>query len=112
MQFYVVYIREAHALDSDWAVSVETGGPIVQDPITQQERDQVAQVCMAKLALAPMPTLVDDMDDTVNGLYAAWPERLFLIGKDGDIAYTGGPGPWQFEPDELGEAIRIELGLD
>ena len=112
MQFYVVYIREAHALDSNWAMSVETGGPIVQDPITQGERNEVAAVCMTKLALEPMPSLVDDMDDTVNANYAAWPERLYLIGKDGNITYTGGPGPFQFNPDELDDAIREELGLE
>lgn len=113
MQFYVVYIREAHALDSSWAFSVEMGGmPVVEDPISQEERNQVAQVCMTKLALEPMPALVDDMDDTVNTNYGAWPERLFLVGRDGRIAYSGGPGPKRFAPDELDEAIREELGLD
>lgn len=113
MQFYVVYIREAHALDSSWAFSVETGGmPVVEDPITLAERNQVARVCMTRLALEPMPALVDDMDDTVNASYGAWPERLFLIGRDGRIAYAGGPGPRQFAPGELDEAIRAELGLD
>ena len=93
-------------------MSVEMNGPVVEDPVTQSERNQVAQVCMTKLALEPMPALVDDMDDTINANYAAWPERLFLIGKDGNIAYSGGPGPFEFRPDELDDAIRAELGLD
>jgi Iodothyronine deiodinase len=107
-----VYIREAHALDSRSPLSVESGGPMVEDPVTQSERNQLAEVCMTKLALEPMPALVDDMDDTVNADYAAWPERLFLIGKDGKIVYSGGPGPFQFEPDELDEAIAELLGLE
>ena len=107
-----MYIREAHALDSRSPMSIEGGGPVVEDPVTQSERNQVAQVCMTKLALEPMPALVDDMDDSVNADYAAWPERLFLVGKDGRIVYSGGRGPFDFHPDELDDAIRVELGLD
>ncbi len=86
--------------------------PLVEDPVTQEERDEVAKVCMTKLALEPMPALVDGLDDTVNGDYAAWPERLYVIGRDGKLAYVGGPGPFEFDPDEFEAAIRAELGLD
>ena len=83
--------------------------PIVEDPITLAERRAVATVCMTKLALDPMPALVDDMEDTANRAYDAYPDRLYLVGKDGRIAYRGGPGPFGFDPDELEEAIRREL---
>lgn len=105
----MVYIREAHAIDSRSPMSVEMGAPIVEDPVSQDERDQVARACMTKLALEPMPALVDDMDDSVNADYAAWPDRLFLVGKDGRIAYSGGRGPFGFSPDELEDAILDEL---
>ncbi len=85
--------------------------PIVEDPISLSERQQVARVCMTKLALEPMPALVDDLDDTVNDAYAAWPDRMYLIAKDGTIAYHGGRGPFGFKPEELNAAIRKELGL-
>ena len=85
--------------------------PIVEDPISLSERQQVARVCMTKLALKPMPALVDDVDDTVNDAYAAWPDRMYLIAKDGTIAYHGGRGPFGFKPEELNAAIRKELGL-
>ena len=106
----MVYIREAHAIDSSWPMG---GGkhPIVEDPQTLGERKQVAQVCMAKLDLEPMPALVDGVDDAVNTAYAAWPDRLYLVGRDGRIAYRGGPGPFGFKPDELEASIRAELGL-
>jgi len=87
------------------------GMPIVEDPISLSERQQVARVCMTKLALEPMPALVDDLDDTVNDAYAAWPDRMYLIAKDGTIAYHGGRGPFGFKPEELNAAIRKELGL-
>jgi type I thyroxine 5'-deiodinase len=106
-----VYIREAHALDSRSPMG-GGGMPIVEDPVSLAERKAVATVCMTKLALEPMPALVDDMDDTANKAYSAWPDRLYLVGKDGRIAYRGGPGPFGFSPDELEQAIRAALGMD
>lgn len=87
------------------------GAPIVEDPISLDERRQVAQVCMAKLDLEPIPAIVDDVDDAVGSAYSAHPDRLYLVGKDGKIAYRGGPGPFGFDPDGLEEGIRAELGL-
>jgi type I thyroxine 5'-deiodinase len=111
VQFFVVYIREAHAIDSRSPMG-GGGMPIVEDPVTLDERNEVARVCMTKLALEPMPALVDGVDDTVNTAYAAWPDRLYLVGRDGRIAYRGGPGPFGFSPDELEEAIKEELRRD
>ena len=101
----LVYIREAHAIDS-W-LPMEFG--MVEDPVTDQERHVLARRCTEELGFA-MPAIVDGVDDAVNRRWHAWPERLFLIGKDGKVAYTGGPGPFEFLPDELESAIRTELG--
>jgi len=111
VQFFVVYIREAHALDSRSPLGGD-GMPIVEDPVSIVERRGVAKVCMTKLALEPLPALVDGMDDPVSTAYAAWPDRLYLVGRDGRIAYHGGRGPFGFEPDELEAAIQAELGRD
>ena len=35
--------------------------PIVEDPVTLDERNEVAKVCMTRLALEPIPALVDSM---------------------------------------------------
>lgn len=118
VQFYVVYIREAHAIDSAVPLGGDKEGalgggsnPVMEDPVTFQERQAAATTCATKLALRPMPMLVDDMADTANKVFHAWPERLYLIGKDGRVAYTGRPGPGGFEPDELEQAIEIQLAL-
>ena len=103
-----MYIREAHPLDGRSPMG-GNGSPMVEDPVTVEERTGVAEVCMTKLELEPIPALIDDMEDTVGGAYAAHPDRLYLIGKDGQIAYHGGPGPMGFSPDELDEAIQQEL---
>lgn len=67
--------------------------------------------CMGKLDLGPLPALVDDMQDTANKADGAWPDCLYLIGKNGKLAYKGGPGPWGFKPSDLESAIRVELQL-
>lgn len=104
VQFLVVYIREAHAIDSRSPMG-GGGNPIVEDPKTKAERDAVAEVCMTKLALEEIPAVVDDMQDTVNTAYGGWPDRLYLIGVDGNVAFKGGRGPFGFTPDDLEEAI-------
>ena len=109
VQFLVVYLREAHALDGPSPLSTEDGMPIVEDPVTLAERQAVAKVCMTRLALEPIPAVVDEIDDRVGEAYDAHPDRLYLIGRDGRVAYRGGPGPFQFLPDELEAAIQKEL---
>jgi hypothetical protein len=72
------------------------------------ERVEVGQTCMLKMALE-IPALVDEMDDAVAAAYAAMPERLYLVGRDGRIAYQGGMGPMFFRPAEWAEAIESYL---
>jgi len=38
--------------------------------------------------------------------------RLYLIGRDGKIVYTGERGPFGFNPETWEEAIRSEFGID
>ena len=108
VEFYVVYIREAHAIDSSSPLG-GGGMPIFEDPVSLEERRGVAQVCMTKLALEEMPALVDGIDDAVNLAYAAHPDRIYLVGRDGRIAYHGFEGPMGFDVDALEAAIRAEL---
>ncbi len=75
---------------------------------SMEDRVEVGQACMLKLALEP-PALVDEMDDAVAKAYAAIPERLYLIGADGRVAYKGGMGPMFFRPDEWEAAIEAHL---
>ena len=50
-------------------------------------------------------TYVDNMDDAVMKAYAAWPDRLYLVGLDGRVVYAGGRGPHGFSPPKLKRAI-------
>jgi hypothetical protein len=81
---------------------------LVRQHRSMEERVEVGEACMVKLALE-MPAIVDDMDDAVATAYAALPERLYLVGSDGRIAYKGGIGPMFFRPDEWEQAIEAHL---
>lgn len=108
VDFYVVYIREIHPTDGWQVRENETDGVLVQSHASMQERVEAGQTCMLKLALE-MPALVDEMDDAVARAYGAMPERLYLIGTDGRVAYKGGMGPMFFKPSEWEEAIEAYL---
>jgi hypothetical protein len=108
VRFFVVYIREAHPEDGWVLESNREEGIAVADPRTASERQEVAGVCATRAAL-DIPVLVDDVGDEVARLYGGWPDRLYLIGRDGRIAYQGGTGPFAFHVDELEAAIEREL---
>ena len=80
---------------------------MVEDPINDTERATVASTCVKDLNL-PMPALIDRVDDKVGQAYSGWPDRLYLIGKDGKIAYAGDRGPFGFDPAAWEKAIVAE----
>ena len=57
-----------------------------------------------------MPMLIDDMKDSTAKNYGGYPDRLYLVGKDGKVVYQGGPGPRGFKPDELEAHLEKILG--
>lgn len=110
VEFFVVYIREAHPTD-EWQVeSNESEGILFQQPTTLAARTEIAQVCSLKLDLS-IPTLIDDMENSTDRKYYTLPDRLYLIGRDGRVAYRGGPGPFGFVAAELERAIEEYLGV-
>ena len=104
MQFVVVYIREAHP-EEGWILPENRRSDIaVHEPTTDEERHVVAQTCAANLKMS-MLTVIDGVDNAIADVYGGWPDRLYLVGADGRIAYRGGEGPFGFKPEELDEAI-------
>jgi hypothetical protein len=114
VQFLTIYIREAHPVDGWWFGGGITGLLLkitgskaaldIYQPKSIEERRAVAGRCEKSLKYG-IRTYVDEMDDEVNKAYAAWPTRLYLIGKDGRVFYAGGFGPFGFKPTELKKAI-------
>lgn len=108
VEFFIVYIREAHPEDGWVLVDNRDEGIALVDPTTLEERTAAAQACEVRLQTR-IPTLVDDVDDAVGSAYGGWPDRLYLIGRDGRVAFQGEVGPSGFKPAELARAIGSEL---
>lgn len=101
---YLVYIREAHPTDG-WQVPANTKDEILfTQPTTIGERTEVAQTMCTQLKLT-IPCLLDGLDNKVGLDYSAWPDRMYLVGKDGKIVYKGEHGPQGFKPPELIAAL-------
>ncbi len=105
MEFRLIYIREAHAVDSKSPMG-PIGGRVVEEPVSVVERIGLAKECCVALKLGQLPMAVDGLDDAASKNYAAWPDRLFLIDLEGRFAYVGAPGPKGFDPAALEAAIK------
>lgn len=71
----------------------------------------MAGKCAVSLQL-PIPIYVDDMKNSVATAYDAMPDRLFIVGVDGRIAYRGARGPRGFDPDGLEKALAKQLAVE
>jgi len=71
------------------------------------EREKVAGMCVRKLGIK-FPALIDGFDNTTEQAYTGWPDRIYLIAKDGRVVYKSRPGPFGFHPEEL-KASLAEL---
>src|ERR1035441_6232041 len=103
--FHAVYIQEAHPSDIWQMRSNIREGVVFRNPRSEGERFQVADSCVRTLGIR-FPALIDGMDNTVEQAYTGWPDRLYLIGRDGRVVYKSRPGPFGFEPAGLEAAIR------
>jgi type I thyroxine 5'-deiodinase len=81
---------------------------VFEQPRTIDERTEIARACVLHLNFA-MPMLLDEMSNAVDIAYAALPERLYVIDRDGRIAWRSGPGPWGFDVDGWEKAIEAQL---
>lgn len=106
--FYVVYIKEAHPEDG-WVLDANREQAIaIADPVSLDERAEVAEACALRLKIR-MPVLLDGPGNEVASRYGGWPDRLYLVSRDGRVAFQGAEGPFGFHPEELEAAIGAEL---
>jgi len=105
-EFVWIYIREAHPRGSrrpNRKVDID-------QPATFEDRNKIAGQCSTALSLT-IPVHVDDMKNTVATAYNAMPDRLFIVGTDGKIAYRGDRGPRGFKTDEMEQALEKLLAV-
>ena len=104
VSFYTVYILEAHPSDVGQMQSNVKDKVVFASPKSAEERGEVAQSCVRTLGIK-FPALIDGFENTTEKAYTAWPDRLYLIDRDGRVRYKSRPGPFGFHPDELEKAI-------
>jgi len=103
-KFFSVYIREAHADGEDQVLRNLDEGIIYEQPKTADERADVAAACMLRYNFS-FPMLLDNMDNDAEEKYVSWPDRLYIVGENGKIAYKGGLGPFYFDIDEFEKSL-------
>jgi len=95
-----VYIREAHPTDEWQMTENEKEDVCYRQPQSVGERLNIAND-FARRYRYTMPMRVDGMDNRAEKLYAAWPERIYIIDSSGKIVYKGKPGPFGYKPEEV-----------
>jgi hypothetical protein len=80
---------------------------VFNQPKTFEERRDLAKVLVERLKYR-VPLAVDSIDNQADKLFAAWPERIYILGAGGKILYKGEMGPFGFHPEE---AEKVLAGL-
>jgi hypothetical protein len=105
VQFYLIYIREAHPAQG-WQVPNNLIEDILYDePATDDERTEVAAACQIDLGI-DMPMLVDSIANDIDNNYVGLPMRQFLIDEDGKIVYAGKKGPFGWDDEGFEEELK------
>ena len=109
VEFLRVYVREAHPSDTHAPTGTNARANIlVKQPRTFDERCTVARRFSTEMQIET-PMVVDEIDNRVGQAYGGWPDRLYLIDRDGRVVYQGGPGPFAFNPRELEQSLLMML---
>ncbi len=83
-------------------------GVLLRQHTSLEERVDAARATRQRLG-PTMPILVDGLDNVASAAFAAWPERIYVADAGGCVAFAGGPGPWDFDPDAAGAALEALL---
>jgi len=105
VDFYLIYIREAHST-SDWqSTRNQRDGIVLRPAANMSEQQEHATLCVRKLHLG-FPALLDGVTGAAEKSYSAWPSRAYLIDRQGRIVFSTGLSEIDFKPDQLRAAIR------
>ena len=108
VDFYAVYIKEAHPTDGWRSGGNDRVGIKIAQAKTFEERLDAAGQCCGALEMS-IPMVVDGIRDRVGNAYSGFPDRLYIIDRDGKIAYKGGRGPFGFIPAEMEQSLLLLL---
>ncbi len=107
--FLTVYVREAHPTD-EWQMKSNVKDDVCYaQPKNLEQRVAIANDFVTRFKF-PLPFGIDDMSNAADHVYAAWPERLYILDESGHIAYRGGMGPFHYNPSEVREWLAARFG--
>jgi len=112
VNFLVVYIKDAHPTDGSQAPDNLDmyDNVLFKQPTTLSERAELAKICKQKLNFS-CPMVIDDMDNSIELQYCAYPERLYLLDATGCVFYKSVVGTYGYKPDEFEAAIKDILDV-
>jgi hypothetical protein len=84
-------------------------GFVYRQPQSMEERRTLAKLLPERLQYR-LRVALDPIEGPAEKAYAAWPERIYVIGKGGRIEYKAEPGPFGFKPDEAEKALSRVIG--
>jgi len=103
-RFLTVYISEAHP-DDEWQMESNRKDQFVfKQPQQFEQRKDLAKILVDRLKYR-LPLAIDTMDKRTETAFAAWPERIYILGAGGKVLYKGKVGPFGFHPDEAEKAL-------
>src|SRR5438477_345393 len=92
--FLLIYIAEAHP-GQLLALPREDGSTelrVIPQVMTEAESLTNLKGLVRAWNLT-IPAFIESPSNSVNEKYAAYPNRLYVIGVDGKVAFKGAPGP-------------------
>lgn len=105
-EMIIIYLSEAHPTDG-WQIIKSDQPKVVQHETITDRLDAVQIFLDITSTKTTAPVYVDQMDNAIEGVFMAHPERLVII--DGDqIAFIGGVGPFNYSVEKT-ESALIEL---
>lgn len=109
LNFICVYVYEMHPLDG-WMLPVNIKDEVIfAQPQSMQQRALIAQRWKEEQNVE-MDVLLDDMDNSIDELYAGSPERLYAIDDQGVIRHRSPVGPFDDEDVEAWYESLKQLG--
>ncbi len=100
-----MYIREAHTTDVWQDPDNLADGIKFRKPRSFAELREIGEICVARLGIR-LPAVLDTLDNATELAYTGWPDRLYVIDRDGRIAYKSQPGPYGFHARGVEEALK------
>ena len=74
-------------------------------PKSDDDRTQTAAACVRKLGIE-IPALLDGIDNKTERAYTGWPDRLYIISREGRVSFKSEAGPYGFSTTNLEGALK------